>query len=118
MQFQALNLDADSNLWIAGGHVVTKVFTDPSAIVDGTVITATPASQSLMLSTTTNAPVDIYLDSTYNTYPAINPVPQCSYWSANDLDDAWDTGVVISRGVQNTVYVANTAIVGKVHFNP
>lgn len=116
--YQALNLDADSNLWVAGGHAVTKVFTDPYAISDGTIVTATPASPPLLQSTTTHAPVDIYLDSTYITYPAVDSVPECSYWSPNNLDDTWDTGVVISRGGQNMVYIANTAVVGKVPFIP
>ena len=110
---QALNLDADSNLWVTGDHTVTKVYTDPAAIVDGAVINATPSTPALMLSTSTNSPVDIHLD-TYFTSFADNPVTSCNFWTLGKDDDAWDTGVVISRDATNMIYVANSGAIGKV----
>ena len=112
---QALNLDADSNLWVTGDHTVTKVYTNPSAIIDEAVIAATPAIPALMLSTFTNPPVDIHLDTIFNSFPD-NPVPSCNFWSLGKDDDAWDTGV-ISRDATNMIYVANSGAIGKVIFH-
>ena len=110
---QALNLDADSNLWVTGDHTATKVYTDPAAISDGAVIAATPANKVLMLSTSSNPPVDIHLDTFFNSF-AGNPVSSCNFWTLGKDDDAWDTGVVISRDATNMIYVANSGAIGKV----
>lgn len=109
-------MDADSNLWIAGDHTVTKLFTDPAGISDGAAVAATPADPVLMLSTSANAPIDIHLDSTFISYHITNPAYAFSYWSPISDDDLWDTGIVISRGAQNNIYVANSGVIGKVPF--
>lgn len=110
---QALNLDADSNLWVAGDHTITKVFTDPAAIIDGVAIPSTSAN--ILLSTSRNPPIDIALGSTFITYPPTNPVPDCNYYAPTLADeDLWDTGIVISRSFPNNIYVANTGSIGKV----
>ena len=107
-------MDADSNLWIAGDHTVTKLFTDPAGIIDGVTVAATPADPALLLSTSTNAPIDIHLDSTYISYKITNPAYSFSSWSPISDDDLWDTGIVISRDPQNNIYVANSGVIGKV----
>lgn len=105
-------MDADSNLWVAGDHTITKVFTDPAAISDGAAIPANNAN--IVLSTSRNPPINIALGSTFITYPPTNPVPDCNYYEPTADEDSWDTGIVISRGFPNNIYVANTGMIGKV----
>ena len=118
---QALNLDADSNLWVTGDHTVTKLFTDPYAIIDGVTITANPSTPPLILSTSAKSPIDIHMDSTLYVSDG-NSVDNCSYSYSNTKAgaafDSWNTGVVISRDAQNTLYIGNTGAIAKVPLPP
>ena len=93
---------------------MTKLFTDPAGIIDGVTVAATPADPALLLSTSTNAPIDIHIDSTFIAYSTTNPQFASNYWSPIPSDDAWESGIVISRGAESSIYIANTGVNGKV----
>lgn len=105
---QALNLDSDSNLWVAGGPALTRLFTDPAGITDSaTVIAATPSFPPLKLSTAASS-IDIDLMSAPGLAAACSdPTDDCC------TTGYWDAGIAISGHV---VYVANICETGLVRF--
>ena len=124
---QALNLDSDSNLWVAGHGHVSKLFTDPAsitAVTGGPTIAATLAGAAITLALSTSSTSDpialnLAADSTLIAACATNPTDGCC--TAGNFD----IGIAITRNVVasgasfkpsdlNTVYVANSCDTGLV----
>ena len=104
---QMLNLDSDSNIWVAGGPGLTKVFSDPAAITKNANLTATPASPVVMLSNPAHASIDLSLVGAPGYAAACTDASCCTTGS-------WDAGIAVSRDATNTIYVANTCTTGLV----
>ena len=105
-----LNLDSDSNLWVAGSSGLTKVFTDPAAITDGIKLASTPASLALKLSKPAHDSIKLSLITAPGYTSACTdaaPSTCCSLGS-------WDAGIAITRDTPNKIYVANACVAGLV----
>lgn len=108
---QQLDLDSESNLWVAGDHTLTKIFTDPSLITDGSTISATPSAPVVKISFPATPSIDITLASPIVTATVGN----CTTTVYDPLDN-WNAGLVITRDVPNIIYVANSGSHGMVCF--
>ena len=118
---QQLNLDADSNLWVAGAGHVTKIFTKPATVTaSSTSFAATNAGSAITiaLSSSTFYPLSL-LTSSLATACSGNAQDGCC------TAGGFDTGIAITRNVVasgasyvpsdlNTIYVANTCQTGLV----
>lgn len=102
-----IDLDSDSNLWVAGVPTLTKLFTDPASITDGATISATPTTPILKLSTPTRTSIDLSLVSAPG-YAAACPTSSCC------TTGSWDAGIAITRDATNKIYVANSCVTGLV----
>lgn len=119
---QSLSLDSDSNLWVAGGGHVTKVFTAG--------ITAGADAFTADLDATTGLTVSL-ATSTDGAAVALSLVDNLGTACDADLEDGccaegnFDAGIAITRDVVadgasfkpsnlNTIYVANTCATGLV----
>lgn len=110
---QMLSLDSDSNLWVAGGPTLTKMFINPAGITDISTMSATPAGPTLMLSKPALSSIDLSLNSAPGYAAACQDV---SLGSCCTLGH-WDAGIAISRDATNTIYVANSCATGLVRGN-
>lgn len=108
---QQLDLDSDSNLWVAGDHTLTKIFTNPLLITDGPTISATPSAPAVKISFPASPSIDITLASPIVTATVGN----CTTTVYDPLDN-WNAGLVITRDVPNIIYVANSGSRGLVRF--
>ena len=121
-----LNLDSDSNLWVAGLGYVTKVFTDSSQISAASPargITATLGGSPIQITLSTSAvqaPISLHLSADATLASACSQNPSDSCCTAGNFD----SGIAITRKVaapgastssnQNTIYVASTCETGMV----
>lgn len=126
---QALNLDSESNLWVAGNGHVTKVFTAAAQIVGAAqyaTISATLGGSAIdidLCTSATHSPIslDLTTDPTLAAACAGNPADVCC------PAGKFDAGIAITRdevasgqsfapAATNTVYIANTCDTGLVRF--
>lgn len=122
-----LNLDSDSNLWVAGSAYVTKVFTDAAQIQEvspseGFTATLGGSLISIPLCVSAlSAPISLHLsaDTTLDDACAGDTTDGCC------IDGYFDGGIAITRDVApsgagfvpsniNTIYVANICDTGLV----
>lgn len=116
-----MNLDADSNLWVAGAAHVTKIFTNPATVTaSSSSFSATMGGSAITIALSSSTIVSLNLaTSSLATACAGNPQDGCC------TSGGFDTGIAITRNVAasgasyapsdlNTIYVANTCQTGLV----
>ena len=126
-----LNLDSESNLWVAGNGHVTKVFTDATQISAGApyaTISATLGGSAIDISlsiSAAHAPIslDLAADATLAAACSSNPADACC--AAGNFDagiaitrDVAASGHSFTPAVTNTVFVANSCDTGLVRAKP
>lgn len=112
VHLQMLNVDIDSNLWVAGNGYVTKVFT--SQITAGSSsIPATLDGTAINIALSTSAvhdPIPLNLAAHLGSVCS-DPTESCC------TSGTFDAGIVIVDSL-STIYAANTCPTGLVGFPP
>ena len=120
LRYQVLNLDTNSDLWVAGGAGVTKITTQPSTIASSSI-----ASTGTFTTATTGVNVTLAsFTSTAVDHTAIQTALVAACPLGNDccLNGTLNGGLAITRNLMScnagpttdTIYVANTCNFGLV----